>query len=94
MKIFFIKLTAITLAVIIIINATFNVFFADKLEIVEKILSLNKQQNFEHLTKIIKNAIITQLKNELTKDKIFSQDEIIVINKFTQKIQKELQESK
>jgi hypothetical protein len=94
MKIFFIKLTAITLAIIIIINATFNVFFADKLEIVEKILSLNKQQNFEHLTKIIKNAIITQLKNELTKDKIFSQDEIIVINKFTQKIQKELQESK
>jgi hypothetical protein len=94
MKFFFIKLTAITLAIIIIINATFNVFFADKLEIVEKILSLNKQQNFEHLTKIIKNAIITQLKNELTKDKIFSQDEIIVINKFTQKIQKELQESK
>jgi hypothetical protein len=94
MKIFFIKLTAITLAIIIIINATFNVFFADKLEIVEKILSLNKQQNFEHLTKIIKNAIITQLKNELTKDKIFSQDEIIVINKFTQKIQKQLQESK
>lgn len=94
MKIFFIKLTAITLAIIIIMNATFNVFFGDKLEIVEKILSLNKQQNFENLTKIIRNVIITQLKNELTKDKILSQDEIIVINKFTQKIQKELQESK
>jgi hypothetical protein len=94
MKFFFIKLIAITLAIIVIVNSIFNIFFADKLVFFEKILSLNKQQNFEHLTKIVKNAIIIQLNNELKKERIFTDEEIIIINNFTNKVEKELQQKK
>ena len=42
LKRFFIKLTAITFAIIVIINVTYNLIFAEKFENINKLLSLNK----------------------------------------------------
>ena len=41
LKIFFIKLVAITFAIIVIINVFYNVFLADKLEILNKLSALD-----------------------------------------------------
>ena len=41
LKIFFIKLVAITFSIIIIVNITYNLIFAEKLENINKILLLN-----------------------------------------------------
>ena len=53
LKIFFIKLLAITFSIIIIINATYNLILADKLENFNKIIQLNKKENIES----VKNKI-------------------------------------
>ena len=45
LKRFCIKLAAVTFAVIIIINVTYNLIFAEKLETLEKILSINDKEN-------------------------------------------------
>ena len=45
LKIFFIKLIAITFSIIIIINATYNLILADKIENLNKLLQLNKKEN-------------------------------------------------
>ena len=47
LKIFFIKLISITFAIIIVINITYNLIFADKLENINRVLSLNKKENRE-----------------------------------------------
>lgn len=94
LKIFFIKLIAITISIIIIINTLFNIFFADKFEVVQRIISLNKPENFDHLTLILKTAAIKQIQTELKKDKILTAEEVDLINKFSEKIKKELEKSK
>jgi uncharacterized membrane protein len=94
LKVFFIKLIAITISIIIIINTLFNIFFADKFEVVQRIISLNKPENFDHLTIILRTAAIKQIQTELKKDKILTAEEVDLINKFSEKIKKELEKSK
>jgi len=94
LKIFFIKLAAVTISVIIIINTLYNIFFADKFEVVQRIISLNKPENFNNLTIIFRNAAIKQMQNELKKDNILTAEEVDLINKFSEKIKKELEKSK
>ena len=47
LKIFFIKLIAITFSIIIIINITYNLIFAEKLENINKLLEINNKENIE-----------------------------------------------
>ena len=47
LKIFFIKLIAITFSIIIIINVTYNLILADKIENINTLLQLNKKENIE-----------------------------------------------
>ena len=42
LKIFFIKLISIFIAIVVVINLTFNLFFAERLEKIDKILLLNR----------------------------------------------------
>ena len=70
LKKFFIKLIAITFAVIIVINTTYNLIFADKLENINKFLSLNKKENRE----FIKQKLRTEIKEGLDKDYILNDD--------------------
>ena len=88
LKKFFIKLIAIIFAVIIVINASYNLIFAEKLETINKLLSLNNNENI----KLIKDKIRSEMKKSLLKDKIINDEDKILFYKFYLKIKNEFQE--
>ena len=87
-KKFIIKLAAVTFAIIIIINVTYNLIFADKLENINKILLLNKKENIDS----IKNKIRLELKQGLEKDRILNDEDRLLIYKFYLKIKNEFKD--
>jgi len=88
LKKFFIKLIAIIIAVIIIINTSYNLIFADKLENINKLFSLNNKDNIEQ----IKNKIRLEIKIGLDKDKILHEEDKILLYKFYLKLKNEFKE--
>ena len=88
LKKFIIKLVAVTFAIIVVINVTYNLIFADKLENINKILLLNKKENIESL----KDKIRSELKQGLEKDQILNKEDKILIYKFYQKIKNEFKD--
>ena len=88
LKKFFIKLIAITFAVIIVINTTYNLIFADKLENINKFLSLNKKENRE----FIKQKLRTEIKRGLDKDYILNEEDKILLYEFYLKLKNEFGE--
>ena len=80
LKIFFIKLVSVSLAIIIIINVLFNLIIADKFEQLNVLLSLNELENRRELGNEIRN----DLKNLLNKDKLFNKEDKILIYKLYQ----------
>ena len=85
LKIFFIKLVAITFAIIVIINVFYNVFLADKLEILNKLSTLDN-----NTAEMVKDKIRSEIKSGLEKDRILSNEDAILIKKFIKKITSEL----
>ena len=85
LKIFFIKLVAITFAIIVIINVFYNVFLADKLEILNKLSTLDN-----NTADMVKDKIRSEMKSGLEKDRILSSEDAILIKKFIKKITSEL----
>ena len=75
LKIFFIKLASVTFAIIIIINVIFNLIFADKIEKIDQILSLDKSKFRNDLREKIRNEI----RNGLEKDKILNEEDKILL---------------
>ena len=88
LKKFFIKLIAIIFAVIIVINTSYNLIFAEKLETIDKLLSLNNKENIE----LIRDKIRLEMKKGLLKDKIINDEDKILFYKFYLKIINEFQE--
>jgi len=88
LKKFIVKLAAITFAIIIVINVTYNLIFADKLENINKLLLLNKKENIESL----KDKIRSELKQGLEKDQILNKEDKILIYKFYLKIKNEFKD--
>jgi len=88
LKKFFIKLIAITFAIIVIINVTYNLIFAEKLENINKILSLNDKENIE----LVKNKIRLEMNKTLLKEKIMNDEDRMLFYKFYLKIKNEFQE--
>ena len=88
LKTFFIKLGSVTLAIIIIINVIFNILFGDKLEKIEKLISLDKSKFRNELREKIRNEI----RDGLEKDKILNEEDKILIYKFYKKLKKEFNE--
>ena len=88
LKKFFIKLIAITFSIIIIINVTYNLIFAEKLENINTLLSLNNEESRE----VFKNKIRSEIKKGLEKDKIMNDEDKILFYKFYSKIKKEFQD--
>jgi len=88
LKLFFIKLAAVTFSIIIILNVTYNLIFADKLESFNKILKLNEKENIE----FIKNKIRSEISSGLEKEKLLNEEDKILIYKFYKKIKKEFDE--
>ena len=88
LKIFFIKLIAITFSIIVIINITYNLIFAEKLENINKLLTINNKENIEQ----IKNKIRIEIKNGLSKDKIFNEEDKMLLYQLYLKIKKKFKE--
>ena len=88
LKIFFIKLASITFAVIIIINVIFNLIFADKLEKLDQILSLDKSKFRSEMREKIRNEI----RDGLAKDKILNEEDKLLLFNLYKKIKSEFQE--
>ena len=85
LKVFFIKLIAITFSIIIIINVFYNVFLSDKLEILSKLSSLDKET-----ADMIKDKVRSELRSGLEKEKILSGEDAQLIKKFIKKLSSEL----
>ena len=88
LKKFIIKLLAITFSIIIIINVTYNLIFAERFENINLLLSLKNKESRE----IFKNKIRSEIKIGLKKDKILNDEDKILIYKFYSKIKKEFQD--
>ena len=88
MKNFLIKLIAITFAIIIIINTTYNLIFADKLEKLNKIFSLNEKKNID----LVKDKIRLEITKGLEKEKIFSDEDKKLLLKLYIKLKKEFED--
>ena len=88
LKIFFIKLIAITFAIIAVINITYNLIFAEKFENINKLLSLSDKENIE----LAKDKIRLEIEKGLRKDKIMNEEDKVLFYKFYLKIKNEFQE--
>ena len=85
---FFIKLFAISIAVIIIINLIFNILLGERLEKIDKIISLGDSSTRND----IKLKIRSELNEGLDKENIFSNEDKVLIYKIYKKIQKEFED--
>ena len=88
LKPFFVKLVAISIAVIIIINLIFNILLGERVEKIDKIMSLSDSSSREEVRKKIRS----ELNKGLEKDYIFSEEDRVLIYKIYKKIKKELSE--
>ena len=88
LKIFFIKLIAITFSIIVIINITYNLIFAEKLENINKLLGINNKENIEQ----VKDKIRIEIRNWLSKDKIFEEEDKKLLYQLYLKIKNEFKD--
>ena len=88
LKIFFIKLISVSIAVLILSNLIFNLFFAERLEKIDKILLLNKNE----FRNEIKEKIREELNSGLNKDNLIYEEDKILLYKLYQKLKKEFQD--
>ena len=88
LKRFFIKLAAVTFSIIVIINITYNLIFAEKFENINKLLSLGNKENIE----LMKNKARSEIKKGLAKDKIFNEEDKILLYEFYLKVKNEFKE--
>ena len=88
LKIFFIKLISISVAIIIIFNLIFNLIFAERLEKLDKILLLDRSD----VRQDMKNKIRNELNDSLKKDNLIYEEDKILLYKLFQKIKKEFQD--
>jgi len=87
-KIFLVKLVAICLAAIVVINITFNLIFAKPLDDINKLLSINDKENVD----IVKNKIRKEIQKGLSKEKILNKKDRVLLHKFYLKLKKEFEE--
>ena len=85
LKIFFIKLISITLAVIITINLLFNLIFAERLEKIDKVLFLDNS----HARNEMKDKIRKELNDGLNKEFLISEEDKILLYKLYIKLKNE-----
>lgn len=89
LKIFFIKLSSITIAIIIIINVLFNLIISN-VGFIEKIITLSELEK----RKAYAEDIRVDLNNLLKKDNIIKQEDKILLYKLYKKLQSEFEDIK
>ena len=88
LKRFFIKLIGITISIVIIINITYNLIFAEKFENINKLLQLDNKENIE----IMKDKMREEIRGGLAKDKIFNEEDKKLLYQFYLKVKNEFKE--
>ena len=88
LKKFIIKLISVTLAIIVVLNVFYNLFLAERLENIDKILSLTDRENKIFLKDKIRNEIERSLK----KERILNEEDKLLLYKFYIKIKEEFKE--
>ena len=88
LKIFFIKLISVSIVILIMINLIFNLFVAERLEKIDKILLLNKKEYRNE----IKEKIREELNSGLNKENLIYEEDKILLYKLYQKLKKEFQD--
>ena len=88
LKNFFIKLISVSIVILIMINLIFNLFIAERLEKIDKILLLNKNK----FRNEIKEKIREELNSGLNKENLIYEEDKILLYKLYQKLKKEFQD--
>ena len=88
MRNFFIKLIAILFGIIFLLNYVYNSFLRENINKIEKVLSLNERDNRIEM----RNKIRSELKNAIKKDKVFSDEDKLILYELYKKIQNEFKE--
>ena len=88
LKIFFIKLISVSIVILIMINLIFNLFIAERLEKIDKILLLNRTEYRNE----IKEKIREELNSGLNKENLIYEEDKILLYKLYQKLKKEFQD--
>ena len=86
-KAFLIKLVSISIAIVIVINLIFNLILGERLEKIDKILSLNSN-NTRHE---IKEKIRKELSDGLEKESMIADEDKILLYKIFLKMKKEFE---
>ena len=88
LKNFLIKLISISFAVIIIINVVFNLILGDRIEKIDKILSIFEMKE----RKVLKDKFMGELNKNLQKKDMIDKEDKIILLKVYKKIKKEFGE--
>ena len=88
LKSFFIKLISISIASVIVINLIFNLIFAERLEKLDKVLSIGRSDIRYDLQEKIRN----ELNDSLSKENILYEKDKILLYKLYQKLIREFQD--
>ena len=85
LKLFFIKLVSISIAIILIINFLFNMILSERLDKIDKILSvIDRNERVE-----IGNKIRNEIENTLNKENLIYEQDKILLFKLYLKIKEE-----
>ena len=85
MKVFFIKLISVSIAVVISINLIFNLILGERLDKIDKVLSLNSKNERNQL----KDKIRKELSDGLEKENMIAEEDKILLYKIYLKIKEE-----
>ena len=88
LKNFLIKLISISFAVIIIINVVFNLILGDRIEKIDKVLSIFETEE----RKVFKDKFMSELNKNLQKKNMIDKEDKIILFKVYKKIRKEFDE--
>ena len=88
-KSFLIKLAAITFAIIVVINVSYNLILADKFEAINKIMNISEKENIESL----KDKIRSEIRSGLEKEKVLNEEDAKLLNKFYKKLKIEISQA-
>ena len=88
LKRFIIKLVMVTFSIIVIINVTYNLIFAEKFENINKLLQLDNKENIEKM----KDKMRVEIREGLAKDKIFNEEDKKLLYQFYLKVKNEFKE--
>ena len=88
LKVFFIKLIAITIAIIISINVLFNLLISDKIKSLEPLFSLTELEN----RKLYGDKLREDVNELLKKDEIIKEEDRILLYKLYKKLETEFKD--